>query len=87
MPRITLKETITKEIDIPIDALCNLIDNLSDEERETLLAKLKEMPGKLIPFKKDAIDSIISDFKTTDLYEEDFLKDLEDGLRKSSANK
>ena len=27
MPRITLKETITKEIDIPMDTLYKLIDN------------------------------------------------------------
>jgi hypothetical protein len=33
MLRITLKETITKEIEIPIDTLCELIDNLSEEER------------------------------------------------------
>ena len=30
MPRITLKETITKEIDIPMDTLYKLIDNLDE---------------------------------------------------------
>ena len=36
MPRITLKETITKEIDIPMEALYDLIDNLSQEERQAM---------------------------------------------------
>ncbi len=31
MPRITLKETITKEIEIPMDTLCELIDHLSEK--------------------------------------------------------
>jgi len=41
----------------------------------------------LSPFKKDKIDSILSDFKSTDLYENTFLKDLEDGLKRSSVYK
>ncbi len=35
MPQITLKETITKKIEIPIDTLYELIDNLTDEEIKT----------------------------------------------------
>jgi hypothetical protein len=34
MPRITLKETITKENEIPTEALYQLIDNLTREERQ-----------------------------------------------------
>lgn len=84
MPRISLKETITKEIEIPIETLYELIDNLTQEEREKLLERLKAKPVELKPFKKDKIESILSDFTATDLYEDDFLKDLKKGLRKSS---
>ncbi len=85
MPRITLKETITKEIDIPMEALYDLIDNLSREEREDVLNRLKKESVKLQAFKKDKIESILSDFESTNLYEDDFLKDLQDGLQKSST--
>ena len=87
MPRITLKETITKEIEIPLDTLYRLVDNLDKEERAKLLERLKTKAVKLSPFKKDKIESILSDFKATDLYEDEFLKDLEDGLKKSSLYK
>ena len=75
MPRITLKETITKEIEIPVKTLCELIDNLSEDERKKLIERVKEGPGKLNPFKKDKIDSILADFEATNLYEDEFLKD------------
>ena len=87
MPRIILKEKITKEIEIPMDTLFNVIDNLTEEERAKLLKRLEAKPVKLKPFKKAKIGSILADFMATDLYEEDFLKDLEDGLRKSSVYK
>jgi len=87
MPRITLKETITKEIEIPIDTLCELIDHLSEEERAKLLERDKKRPIKLSPFKKDKIDSILADFEATNLYEDKFLRDLREGLKKSSLYK
>jgi len=85
MPRITLKETITKEIDIPMEAFYELIDNLSQEEREKVLERLRKKPVKLKTFQKDKIESILTDFASTNLYEDDFLRDLEDGLKKSSV--
>ena len=84
MPQITLKETITREIEIPMETLYEIIDNLTDEEREKLITRLKTESVELKPFKRDKIESILSDFAETDLYEEDFLKDLEKGLGKSS---
>ena len=36
---------------------------------------------------KDPIGEVVEDFKTTKLYEDEFLADLEDGLRKSSYPK
>ena len=87
MPRIILKETVTKEIDIPIKTLYKLVDTLSEGEKAKLSKRLKTSPVKLEPFKKDKVASIISDFKETNLYEDDFLKDLEQGLKKSSIYK
>jgi Txe/YoeB family toxin of Txe-Axe toxin-antitoxin module len=84
MPRITLKETITKEIEIPMETLCELIDHLSEGERAKLLERAKKKPIKLSPFKKDKIDSILADFEATNLYEDNFLRDLKEGLKKSS---
>ena len=85
MPRIILKETITKEIEIPIEAIYELIDNLPQEEREKVLERLKAQSVELKTFKKDKIESILADFAATDLYEGDFLRDLEEGLKKSSV--
>ena len=85
MPRITLKETITKEIDISMEALYKLIDNLSEQERADILSRLRKDNIDLKAFKKDNIESILADFESTDLYEDDFLRDLQDGLEKSSV--
>jgi len=85
MPRITLKETTTKEIDISMEALYKLIDSLSEQEREDVLNRLRKDDIHLNAFKKDDIKSILADFESTDLYEGDFLRDLEDGLEKSSV--
>ena len=87
MPRITFKETITKEIEIPIDTLYDIIDNLSEKEKTRLLERVKTRPVKIRPFKKDKIESILADFEATKLYEYDFLKDLKEGLKKSSSYK
>ena len=43
------------------------------------------MASRLKKFKNDNIEKIVSDFQKTDFYEDDFLKDLETGLKKSSA--
>jgi hypothetical protein len=85
MPRIFIKETITKEIEIPMDKLFDLVDHLTEEERLKLLERIQDGPGKFAAFKRDKIESIIADFEATNLYEEQFLKDLEEGLRKSSV--
>ena len=85
MPRVTFKETITKEIEISIETLYKLIDHLNEEEKAKLLERLTSSPLTLAPFKKDKIESIIADFKAVDLYEDNFLKDLEESLKKSSA--
>jgi hypothetical protein len=84
MPRIVLKEKITREINISLDTLCEAIDTLTKGERKSLLERLNAPPVKLKPFRKDKIEAIMVDFAKSSLYEEDFLRDLEEGLRKSS---
>ena len=85
MPTITIKEKITKTIDIPLNAIYRIIDNLSDDERYSLIERLRSRPVRLKKFKNDNIQKIVSDFQKTDFYEDDFLKDLEAGLMKSSV--
>ena len=84
MPRITFKETVTRKVEIPMGTLYEIIDHLTGEERAKLIARAQKKPSKLIPFKKDKIESILADFEATDLYESGFLKDLRQGLKKSS---
>ena len=60
--------------------------NLPEEERKKLLQRLKAKSTTLKRFKEAKIDAILADFASTNLYEEDFLKDLEEGLKKSSVS-
>jgi predicted transcriptional regulator len=83
MPKVILKETITKEIEIPMNTLYKIIDNLNKEDRTRLLQRLEKKEMELKPFKKDKLESIVADFAATGLYEEDFLRDLKEGLKKS----
>ena len=90
MPKMLVKETITKEIEIPLKTIYKLVDALPTADKKVLLEKLlssveKKGALKFIPFRKDRIKAIIDDFKATDLYEENFLRDLEEGLKKSSV--
>jgi len=84
MPQLKLKETITRKIDISTDTLCKIIEQLSEQERKNILIKLKSKPTALKTFKKDKVQSIIADFAELNIYENDFLKDLEEGLKKTS---
>ena len=85
MPRITLRETITKKIEIPMETLYELIENLTLKERKQLLERVSAKEIQLRPFKKAKIEAILADFAATGLYEADFMKDLEEGLKKSSV--
>ena len=84
MPQITLKETISKKVEISMETLYDLVDSLPEKERQNLLQRLKAKPVIFNQFKKAKIDAILADFQATNLYEDDFLKDLKEGLEKSS---
>ena len=85
MPLITLKETITKKIEIPMETLYELIENLTLKEREQLMGRVGAKKIQFKPFKKAKIEAILADFAATGLYEDDFMKDLGKGLKKSSV--
>lgn len=85
MPQITLKETITRKIDIPFDTLMEVIDSLSSDDKAKLMSRIGSSSFSLKTFKKDKLTAILSDFAKTDLYEQEFLTDLSTGLKKSSV--
>ena len=84
MPHVTLRETFKRDIDIPFKTICQVVDLLS--QRENLLIKrLQSNQAAFTPFKKDSVKAVVDDFAKTNLYEKEFLEDLEAGLRKSSV--
>jgi hypothetical protein len=85
MPQITLKETITRKIDIPLDTLVEVVKALSADDKVKLLSRIGASSFPLKKFKKDKLAAILSNFAETGLYEQEFLADLEAGLKKSSV--
>ena len=85
MPQITVKETITKKIEIPLEALVEVIESLSTDDRKKLMSKIGADSFLLQKFKKDKLSAILADFTETGLYEKEFLADLDAGLKKSSV--
>jgi hypothetical protein len=84
MPQITLKETITRKIDIPLDTLVEIIDSLSAEDKRNILSRISLRDAPFKKFKKDKLAVILADLSETRLYEPEFLADIEAGLKKSS---
>ncbi len=64
---------------------------ISKTEYKRLLSRAKayeKLAGSIFENAiKDPVSDIVSDFKKTNLYTTEFLKDLEDGLKKSSLAK
>jgi len=64
---------------------------ISKEEYTNLLLKAKAYQRLASDFFKGVMDEsltdVVNDFRKTNLYTDDFLLDLEDGLKKSSYNK
>jgi len=86
MPKIVLQEKITKEIEISMETLYQIVDQLNSSEKMTLLNRISEQNNhEFQTFKKENLDNIIDEFQNTELYEDEFLKDLEKGLKKSSV--
>jgi phosphopantothenate synthetase len=70
-------------IDITLNNLLSLISNMNVTQIEEIKNKIIEKKLYFQNFKVDSVENIVNDFKKED-YSNDFLKDLEEGLKKSS---
>ena len=73
-------------IDLKTKDIISLISQMSLNELEKVKNSLIERELYFKEFKKDNVGNIIDDFKKED-YSNDFLTDLEEGLKKSSVYK
>ena len=71
-------------VNISLPNILTLISQMSLNEIEQVKKKLVEKELYFKTFKKDKLENVINDFQKED-YSDDFLKDLEDGLKKSSV--
>jgi hypothetical protein len=71
-------------VDISLPNILTLISQMSLNEIKEVKNKIVEKELCFKTFKKDKIEDVISDFKKED-YSDDFLKELENGLKKSSV--
>jgi len=70
-------------VNISLPNILTLISQMSLSEIEEVKNKIVEKELYFKPFKKDKIENIMNDFQKED-YSNDFLSDLENGLKKSS---
>ncbi len=73
-------------IDLKTKDIISLISQMSLNELEKVKNSLVERELYFKKFKKDNVEDIIDDFKKEN-YSDDFLTDLEKGLKKSSIYK
>ncbi len=73
-------------IDLKTKDIISLISQMSLNELEKVKNSLVERELYFKEFKKDNVENIIDDFRKED-YSNDFLIDLEEGLKKSSIYK
>ncbi|MFK5975908.1 MAG: hypothetical protein QM493_05325 [Sulfurovum sp.] len=71
-------------VNISLPNILTLISQMSLNEIEQVKNKIVEKDLYFKTFKKDKIEDVMSAFQKED-YSDDFLKDLEDGLKKSSV--
>ena len=71
-------------VNVSLPNILTLISQMSLNEIEQVKNKIVEKELYFKTFKKDKIEDVMGDFKKED-YSDDFLKDLEDGLKKSSV--
>ena len=71
-------------VDVSIDNLLLVISKMNLNEIEEVKNKIVEQKLYFQTFQKDDVENIIDDFKKED-YSNDFLADLEAGLKKSSV--
>jgi len=71
-------------VNISLPNILTLISQMSLNEIEEVKNKIVEKELYFKPFKKDKIENIMNDFQKED-YSNDFLNDLENGLKQSSV--
>lgn len=71
-------------VDISLPHILNLISQMNLNEIEEIKNKIVEKELYFKKFKKDDLAHVMSDFKKEN-YSDEFLKDLENGLKKSSV--
>jgi len=71
-------------VNISLPNILTLISQMSLNEIEEVKNKIVEKELYFKTFKKDKIENIMNDFQKEN-YSDDFLKDLENGLKKSST--
>jgi len=72
------------QIDISTEDIIKTINQMDLTDIERVKTALIDREIYFKKFKKDKIENVMSDFKKEG-YSEDFLKDLENGLKKSSV--
>ncbi len=82
MPHITLKEIVKRDIEISFKSICRAVDLLSAREKKLLIKRLQSKPASFAPFKRDKASAIVYDFAKTNAYQDEFIKDLEAGLKR-----
>ena len=70
-------------VNISLPNILTLISQMSLNEIEEVKNKIVEKELYFKTFKKDKLENVMSDFQKED-YSDDFLKDLENGLKRSS---
>jgi len=70
-------------VDVSLPNILNLISQMSLNEIEEVKNKIVEKELYFKKFQKDKIENVMNDFQKEN-YSDDFLKDLENGLKKSS---
>jgi len=75
---------MTLEVDISVPKILNLISKMNLDEIEELKNEILKRELFFKKFQKDNIENILDDFKKEG-YSVEFLKDLENGLKKSSV--
>jgi hypothetical protein len=73
-------------MDVSLPNVLNLISQMNLNEIEEVKNKLVEKELYFHTHKKESVEDVMNAFEKED-YSEDFLKDLEDGLKKSSIYK
>jgi hypothetical protein len=71
-------------INISLPNILTLISQMSLHEIEEVKNKIVEKELYFKTFKKDKLEDVMSDFQKED-YSDNFLKELENGLKKSSV--